>query len=71
MGSPKGELLEQFRACPKWDSTYENHPGTGFDPYMTGASDQAKDLFKHLCDIDWKQRYTAEQALKHEWFKNE
>lgn len=39
MGSPKGELLEQFRACPKWNPSYENHPGTGFDPYMTGASD--------------------------------
>ncbi|CAL5976598.1 Kinase [Hexamita inflata] len=68
MGSPKGELLQKFRECPRWTQDYEGQPGTGFDEFMPGASKNAIDLFVHLIDLDWESRYTAEQALKHKWF---
>jgi calcium/calmodulin-dependent protein kinase I len=37
------------------------------DPYWTNISESAKDLIRHLMDVDSTTRYTAEQALKHPW----
>merc|ERR1719266_2096969 len=33
-------------------------------------SDDAKALIRHLLKMEVKERYTAEQALNHEWVKN-
>jgi serine/threonine protein kinase len=37
------------------------------DPYWEQISDSAKDLVRKLLTVDPKQRYTAEQVLKHPW----
>lgn len=37
------------------------------DPYWTNISESAKDLIRHLLDVDSTTRYTSEQALKHPW----
>ena len=33
------------------------------------VSDEGKDLINHMLEVDTKKRYTAEQCLKHSWFK--
>lgn len=69
MGSPTGQLLKKYRETPKWNTQYEGHKGTGIDEYMGSASENAKDVFKKLCDIDWETRYSCEEALQHPWFE--
>jgi len=39
-------------------------------PYWDGISKEAKDLISKLLVVDPKDRLTAEQAGKHDWFKN-
>lgn len=40
------------------------------DPYWTNISDEAKDLVRKLLMKDQNERFTAKQALEHEWFKH-
>eukprot|EP01120_Amphizonella_sp_Union-15-10_P014563 TRINITY_DN709_c0_g1_i1.p1 TRINITY_DN709_c0_g1~~TRINITY_DN709_c0_g1_i1.p1 ORF type:complete len:384 (+),score=83.20 TRINITY_DN709_c0_g1_i1:103-1254(+) len=42
---------------------YEFH-----SPYWDNISDTAKDLIKHLLVVDPKKRFTANEALQHDWF---
>ena len=38
-----------------------------FPPWAKSLSDSAKDLLRHLLQVDDTKRYTAEQALRHPW----
>eukprot|EP00299_Pterocystis_sp_00344_P006014 c17769_g1_i1.p1 GENE.c17769_g1_i1~~c17769_g1_i1.p1 ORF type:complete len:498 (-),score=100.37 c17769_g1_i1:53-1546(-) len=38
-------------------------------PYWDVISKEAKDLIKHLLELDPEKRYTAQQALEHPWFQ--
>ena len=40
-------------------------------PYWDLISDDAKDLIRHMLQIDVKLRYTAEQVLGHPWMTGE
>eukprot|EP00298_Acanthocystis_sp_HF-20_P013183 c20242_g3_i1.p1 GENE.c20242_g3_i1~~c20242_g3_i1.p1 ORF type:complete len:514 (-),score=208.12 c20242_g3_i1:20-1561(-) len=39
-------------------------------PYWDLVSPQAKDLIRHLLELNPEKRYTAQQALEHEWFND-
>lgn len=59
-GSNMGQLFEQIMSG---DFDYP-------EEYWADISDEAKDLIDHLLLVDPKQRYTAERALQHPWFKD-
>ena len=58
-GSYPMDLINSVRKYGQWSPEYENIKGSGSRDLMHGASDDAYDLFTHLCDIDWRRRYTA------------
>ncbi|TYZ63059.1 hypothetical protein PybrP1_006875 [[Pythium] brassicae (nom. inval.)] len=41
--------------------------GLRFPRWASGLSEGAKDLLRHLLEVDASKRYTAEQALAHPW----
>ncbi|ETV81708.1 CAMK/CAMK1 protein kinase, variant 1 [Aphanomyces astaci] len=41
--------------------------GLRFPRWASGLSDSAKDLLRHLLEVDSEKRYTAEQACLHPW----
>ncbi|RLN46974.1 hypothetical protein BBJ29_003259 [Phytophthora kernoviae] len=41
--------------------------GLRFPRWATGLSESAKDLLRHLLEVDSSKRYTADQALAHPW----
>uniref|UniRef100_K3X2D0 Protein kinase domain-containing protein n=1 Tax=Globisporangium ultimum (strain ATCC 200006 / CBS 805.95 / DAOM BR144) TaxID=431595 RepID=K3X2D0_GLOUD len=41
--------------------------GLRFPRWASGLSESAKDLLRHLLEVDASKRYTAEQALAHPW----
>ncbi|KAH0576804.1 Kinase, CMGC CDK [Spironucleus salmonicida] len=64
---PQIDILKEYGM---WKAPFENIQPTGVDRILKGASEYAKDLFKHLCDINWDTRYSATDALKHKWFED-
>ena len=41
------------------------------DECWAGVSDLAKDLLRHMLEIDPKKRYTAQQCLDHPWLQDQ
>jgi len=58
-GENMGQLFEQIMAG---DFDFP-------DPYWTDIDESAKDLIEHLLRVEPSKRYTADQALAHEWLK--
>jgi serine/threonine protein kinase len=54
-------LLAMNKEC---DLSFLNHQ-------LVCMSFEAQDLLKHLLAVDPKRRYTAKEALSHEWFQSD
>eukprot|EP01088_Endostelium_zonatum_P015830 TRINITY_DN403_c0_g1_i1.p1 TRINITY_DN403_c0_g1~~TRINITY_DN403_c0_g1_i1.p1 ORF type:complete len:297 (-),score=73.67 TRINITY_DN403_c0_g1_i1:130-1020(-) len=59
-GENMGQLFEQIMAG---DFDFP-------DPYWTDIDESAKDLIEHLLKVEPAKRYTADQALAHEWLQS-
>eukprot|EP00762_Andalucia_godoyi_P008242 ANDGO_02980.mRNA.1 putative serine/threonine-protein kinase DDB_G0268078 len=70
-GTPPPDLLEKFkRLSSHIDFNFPAKEGTGIDKLLSHASPLCVDLIKSLLAYNPDERFSARQALRHEYFRD-
>jgi len=71
LGTPNPRVLERFkRHASHLDFNFPERAGTGLEKLLPHVSRECIDLLRMLLAYDPEERITADQALKHEYFKD-
>lgn len=71
IGTPPDELLARLQTGSKLTHTFEKKEGKGLQTYMPRASADCLSLLEGLLMYDPEKRFSARQALKHPYFKEQ
>jgi len=70
LGTPNPRVLDRFKKhATHLDFNFPEKMGTGIEKMLSHVSRECIDLLRLLLAYDPEERITAEQALKHEYFK--
>jgi len=70
LGTPPQEILNRFKShASHMEFNFPQKSGTGLEKLLPHASADCIDLLKQLLTYDPERRITAEQVLKHEYFR--
>lgn len=72
IGTPSAELLAKMQTGSNHTKhTFEPKAGVGLKHYLPHCSDECIELMEGLLKYDPEERYSARQALKHPYFKEQ
>jgi len=70
LGTPPQEILDQFKShASHMEFNFPKKSGTGIEKLLPHASADCIDLLKQLLAYDPEKRITAENVLRHEYFR--
>jgi len=70
LGTPAQEILDRFKShASHMEFNFPQKTGTGLEKLLPHASADCIDLLKQLLTYDPERRITADQVLKHEYFR--
>ena len=70
LGTPHSKVLERFRRhATHMEINFPAKHGTGIDRLLPNVGKDCIDLIKLLLVYDPEERVTAQQALRHEYFR--
>jgi len=72
IGTPSEQTIEECcnEQCHRYLKSLRKKPPMDLSTRFPGVSPQALDLLFKLLNFDYRERYTAEQALNHPYFKD-
>lgn len=70
LGTPNPEVLDRFKQrATHMEFNFPTEKGCGLEKYLQHAAPECIDLIRVLLTYDPEQRITAQQALRHEYFR--